>query len=398
MKKPSETKTHFWELFKRINHSLRLNPHLKVHLSFQAFYDYNCSLCGNCCVNPDGVLIDQDFYDKWNQTIKHHPSGKFQNAVVKFNQPTSKKYGRIKNQDHSKRCSFLTEENTCFIHSNYGSHHQPVVCQHYPKREFVSHGICTTSHLTATCVSVPELWFKEPELIYNLIENHDNFQNLIPTAPESITPFAYHLWLGVFYDSLIQNHSIASNLKRLIPFFYTLYQKPQMIDENSIENAYRSFLSHEGTAQDSEFSTKGLSWLLKHFLQPFFPSIAEYFNQYLNSPHLLNRLKTPKNKIIDSALKHYLFHYSLGRKMNRHQNYHLLKEFIFMITSWQIIQLLMIYANHCQNKSIDLKLMAYITNQTTRVISLSQILNIQYSDEELLTFMTYLLALNLTNE
>lgn len=61
----------------------------------------------------------------------------------------------MRRQDNSNRCIFLTSDNRCYIHSNYGEEALPDVCKRYPRVELRHDNRYGSDYLLGSCQNCP---------------------------------------------------------------------------------------------------------------------------------------------------------------------------------------------------------------------------------------------------
>lgn len=369
----------FWNLFQQINHTLKSNPHLAVSLKFQSFDDFDCTLCAQCCMQPWDVSVEESFYDRWFETYRHHESGKYKDVVKKYPDPNPMRYAYVIDQPGGHRCSFLEDDNRCFLHRVYGADAKPKGCQLYPKRLISTGQQTILSHLMPSCRGVPNLWENEPELIYHYIDKRDP-QSFIPvvgdrldddiitlSGQDSLTVYAYHLWVALVFDALMLKGTPTQNLRYVSYALYLLDKMNQdIINEAMLTQIYPIYLNYVKNHGIRKVHDKkmhaALSWFV-HFAQDSeLMPVAEFYYEIMQGKRKWPRLSLAKRKYLSHFIRNYLFHYSLIYRSWFIKGFNLFQEHTVLVMSYSVILLVVLYEHIANQEPLDIEVMKKVTN------------------------------------
>jgi lysine-N-methylase len=90
---------------------------------------WDCHSCGFCCRSANITLSDDDLKKLFEQGWEKHPD--FKGIQIVTRQGWLRKYYQLgKRADGA--CNFLTEDNRCRIHENFGEASKPLICRLFP--------------------------------------------------------------------------------------------------------------------------------------------------------------------------------------------------------------------------------------------------------------------------
>lgn len=286
---------------------LEQHPDSHLHLELEAFENFSCTQCGDCCKLPWKIEVSKSYHQTWYEVFDQHPSGKFKDPFPKLDELTEHSYAAIRRQPGSSVCIFLEDDNSCFIHNNYGVEALARVCQVYPRIEKAMGHQYRTRYLLNSCQAVPETIENFPHLLVRR-ESSDSPLKLGYQMSEHTGRLTTYLWLGLCLDLLEKKEpqTLISRWRLLLPTLHALNDwgiekvTPAQMEGHYYELMQRSQFP-DLAPPDSKRIEQALAWT--YDLLPQYPNFHVWLRQIvsgeLNWPHF----EAEEQEILDRYLQ-----------------------------------------------------------------------------------------------
>jgi Fe-S-cluster containining protein len=239
---------------------------------------FSCSGCGACCRKSWRIPVSQTYYDQWYTHFHEHPSGRFSQPFVRFDNPGGKMFADIQRQADGISCIFLQPDQRCFIHEHYGAEALPDVCQIYPRQEIRLSPYHGAQLMRGTCEDILPIWL-EDETLYARFVPHP-----FPTSarPEIAVRRSVCSMLAICLDVMVQ--PVNTPLQRFGSLTYLLErlrdQQADTLNQSELNSLYREQL-RLSCEQIWSGPTHAEVRETSHFLRLFVPHQEEKLQGFL---------------------------------------------------------------------------------------------------------------------
>lgn len=320
-RKPPEfqplAKPYFYSLQALVS-ELEQDPSKALWLELEAFENFACTLCGECCKLPWAIHVPQDYYERWNETFDKMADGRFQQPFELREEPIPTAYASFRRKPGTSECIFLEADNSCYLHSQLGEEALAHVCKVYPRVNKMMGHQYRTRYLLHSCQAVPESLIRYPELRFALCTLEQ--QRPLKTGGSPLlhpNRSQTYLWLGLVLDLLEQPmpESLISRWRQLRPVLDELLVIGlDQVSSGQFERLYHEALQRSAMSgfeqSDAEQQDRAMKWCFQ--LVPGYPG----FEQWLAAIHFGKQpwpqLNPDERLLLDQYLKVFVRNRLLG--------------------------------------------------------------------------------------
>lgn len=294
-------------------HQLQRAPHRVLHVELRAFSQFQCSQCGDCCKLPWNIHISQGYYEQWYEVMAQDASGRFAEPFVRNPEADNPNhFATVKRDPDTGFCIFLEDDDSCYIHKNYGEEALSIPCSTFPRAHKQLGHQYSANYVLNSCLDVPALLREHTELCVRL-DPVDSAFFIQRESGEHFGRYENYLWLGLAFDVLAAEYPLTTlgRWRCLIPKLEEIQMRGiYRIQEQDLNRIY---LDVQNALKHADFYLPPLNLLQRalHWSQNilrYHPGCHRWLQGMIRSQHEIPALSPEEQRLLDEYILLYMRH------------------------------------------------------------------------------------------